>query len=116
MDRNIGQKFFTILGATVVSMPLLSASAAANTHHLSAKALMDMPDEQQRYMFIAGVVAGFSTARFVADGDDTGSACIDRWFYDSGEARDQIDAAFARYGDRSPSAIIFALTSRACGK
>jgi len=77
---------------------------------------MDTHDEQQRYMFIAGVVAGLSTARFVADGNDDGSACIDRWFYDSGKARDQIYAAFNRFGDKSPSAIIYALISRECGK
>lgn len=94
----------------------MSVAVAANENYLSAKALMDTPDQQQRHMFVAGVVAGLSTARFVADGNDTGSACIDRWFYESGEAQTQIDAAFARYGDRSPSAIIYALTSRACGK
>jgi hypothetical protein len=99
-----------------LALPLMAAPAVANTNYLSASALMDMRDDQQRYMFIAGVVAGLSTARFVADGNDDGSACIDRWFYDSGKARDQIYAAFERFGDRSPSAIIYALVARECGK
>ena len=91
----------------------LALPAAAND--LSAADLMKMPDEQQ-YMFITGVVSGLAVSRYVADGNDTGSACIDGWFYDKAETRQLIYAAFEKYPDKSPSSIIYALAARACGK
>ena len=73
-------------------------------------------NDEQRHYFISGVIAGLSTARYVKDGNDTGSACIDWWFYGTAGVKETIDAAFARFGDKSPSAILYALVSKECGK
>mgnify|MGYP006870807291 FL=1 len=90
-------------------------SASADNDFTAADLLRSMNDEQQ-YYFVSGVVAGLSTARYVKDGNDTGSACIDRWFYDTKGVREKIHAAFARFGDRSPSAILYAMAAKECGK
>lgn len=91
-------------------------TAAADKKYYSASDLMKIMNDEQRYYYVIGVIAGLSTARYVKDGNDTGSACIDRWFYDTAGSREKIDAAFARYGDKSPSAILYALVTRECGK
>lgn len=105
----------TAAAAIVATLLFASPHIAAHASYLTAEALMEVQDEQ-RDMFIAGVVAGLSTARFVKDGGDAGSGCIDRWFYESDEAKSQIDAAFRKFSDKSPSAIIYALVSKVCGK
>lgn len=101
------------VSAVLLSLGLPQASRADT---LTAKALLDMPDDKQRYMYIAGVVAGLSTARFVRDGNDGGSACIEKWFYDTAGIKETIYRAFERFGDKAPSAIIHALATRECGK
>lgn len=83
---------------------------------LTASDLLTTMNDEQQYLYISGVIAGLGTARYVRDGNDTGSACIDRWFYDTEGVRDRIYAAFARFGDRTPSAILYALTAKECGK
>lgn len=88
----------------------------ATAEELTAAGLMQKMDDRQQYAYIAGVVAGLSTARYIRDGNDDGSACIDRWFYDTSGIREKIYQAFARFGDKSPSAILYALATRECGK
>ena len=98
-------------------MSLLAADAmTSNNKYYSASDLMRVMNDEQRYYYISGVIAGLGTARYVRDGNDTGSACIDRWFYDTEGVKDKIYAAFARFGDRTPSAILYALTAKECGK
>lgn len=91
-------------------------SGMAEAKVLTAKDLLTTMTDEQQYLYISGVIAGLGTARYVRDGNDTGSACIDRWFYDTEGVKDKIYAAFARFGDRTPSAILYALTAKECGK
>ena len=83
---------------------------------LTAKDLLTTMSDEQQYLYISGVIAGLGTARYVKDGNDIGSACIDRWFYDTAGVREKIYAVFARFGDRPPSAILYAMTAKECGK
>lgn len=83
---------------------------------MTGKRLMDMADDHQRYMYIAGIVAGLSIDRYVRDGNDTGSDCIDSWFYDTDGIKDTLYAAFDKFGEKSAAAIILALATRKCGK
>lgn len=94
----------------------ITGAAASDTKYYSAADLMTMMNDEQRYYYVSGIVAGLSTARYVKDGGDTGSACIDRWFYSTEGVMVTIDAAFARFGDKSPSAILYAMTAKECGK
>ena len=113
-------RFRLVINGAVAAVSLIifimidSGISAAKV--LTASDLLTTMSDEQQYLYISGVIAGLGTARYVRDGDDTGSACIDRWFYDTEGVREKIYAAFARFGDRTPSAILYALTAKECGK
>ena len=99
-----------------LSLLIMLDPAAPHAESLTAADLVRTMSDQQQYHYIAGVIAGLATARYARDGNDTGSACIDRWFYDTKGVREKIYAVFARFGDRSPSAILYAMAVKECGK
>jgi hypothetical protein len=94
---------------------IMAGPAMADDDFTAADLMRTMSDQQQ-YIYISGVVAGLGTARYVKDGNDTGSACISRWFFDTEGVKEKIYAAFTRFGDKSPSAILYALITKECGK
>ena len=106
----------TVVAAGSLSLFIMADAVAAEPNYSTAADLMKVMNEQQQYLYISGIMAGLSTARYVKDGNDTGSACIDRWFHDTAGVKEKIYAAFARFGDKSPSAILYALVSKECGK
>jgi hypothetical protein len=95
---------------------LAGTVSLADAETMTGKRLLELPDDYQRYMYIAGIVAGLSIDRYVRDGNDAGSACIDSWFYDTDGIKDTLYAAFDKFGDKSPAAIILALATRKCGE
>lgn len=106
----------TALAAGSLSLLLTVDPATSRAEDLTAADLMRTMSDQEQYIYISGVITGLATARYVQDGNDTGSACIDRWFYDTKGVREKIYAAFARFGDRAPSAILYAMAAKECGK
>lgn len=79
-----------------------------------AKAVMAMPSEQ-RVGYLAGVIEGLAYARYVGDGNTTeGMSCVYDWFYDHEGQLETIHAAFERWPDYQPGAIIGLLVERAC--
>ncbi|WP_299500463.1 hypothetical protein [uncultured Roseobacter sp.] len=70
-----------------------------------------------RFPFISGIVEGLAQARVRSDGGDTKmTGCIYHWFYEEDKSYDNILAAFARFQDRAPGAIVDALIRRRCGE
>lgn len=88
---------------------------SANAEDLTASVMLRKMNDREQYAYISGVVAGLATSRYVRDGD-AGSACIDRWFSQTPGIKDMLYKAFERFGDKSPSAIIYALAVKECGK
>lgn len=97
-------------------MIVIAYPVSTDAMELTSDDMMQRMDDRERYHFIAGVIAGLATARYVRDGHDEGSTCIESWFYDTDGIRERIYAAFARFGDRSPAAILHAMATRACGE
>lgn len=104
------------MAVNIIAFPVLGLAVPASAAELTAANMLQQMNEQDQYHYIAGVVAGLGTARFVRDGNDVGSACIDKWFYDTAGTRETIAKAFARFGDKSPAAILYALSAKECGK
>lgn len=101
---------------TAGAATLFWATHPAAAAELTAGSMLEQMNDRDQYHYIAGVVAGLATARAARDGDETGSSCIEGWFYDAPGTRETIAKAFARFGDKSPSAILYALTAKECGK
>lgn len=70
----------------------------------------------ERAAYLSGVIEGLAFARYAADGKSMeGMACIYDWFYDGDRALRKIYAAFERYPEHTPGAVIAALVKRKCG-
>ena len=71
------------------------------------------PDE--RHAYVAGIVEGLAYARYAADAKQVaGMKCIYGWFYDSPDTTETVYAAFRRYPDYPPGAVVAALVKRKC--
>ena len=106
----------SLTAAGVVTALAMFATSPSHAEDLTAANMLQQMSERDQYHYIAGVVAGLATARVAKDGNETGSACIQKWFFDTPGSRDTITKTFARFGDKSPSAIIYALAAKECGK
>lgn len=72
-------------------------------------------DGVQRSAYLAGVVEGLAYARYRQDGEaTTGMGCIYRWFCQRKETLRDIHAAFERFADHSPGAVIAAMIRKEC--
>ncbi|WP_299971719.1 hypothetical protein [uncultured Roseobacter sp.] len=97
------------LGAMLIAVTCGTAMPA-QAKDLNAGAVLFDIEPSDRFPFISGIIEGLGYARFRADGNTTdGMACIYHWLYDN------ILAAFAKFQDRTPGAIIAALVQRRCG-
>jgi hypothetical protein len=77
---------------------------------------MDKMEAGQRASYVAGVVEGLAYARYARDGKKIESMeCIYDWFYEKPDTLNLIYAAFGRYPDFTPGAIIGALVNKSCG-
>lgn len=104
-----------------------ASNAIANDNQqgtaMTAGALMERMDPNQRFVFMSGVVEGLAYARFVRDTKQSGTKeylgmhCIYDWFYDNGvEQIDHVEAAFAKYHDQTPAVVMTAMINKECGR
>lgn len=71
----------------------------------------------ERAAYLAGVIEGLAYARYEAEGKVTGGGmrCIYQWFYQGDDTLRKIHAAFERFKDYTPGAVIAAMIKRECG-
>ncbi|MEL7444255.1 MAG: hypothetical protein AAGK02_00385 [Pseudomonadota bacterium] len=95
----------------------MALAGGATARDLSAGFVVQEMDPALRYPFISGIVEGIAYARFVAEGrsETPGMACIYQWFYEEEGTAATIYAAFERFPDYLPGAVIGALVERRCG-
>ncbi|MEM7669582.1 MAG: hypothetical protein AAF317_10605 [Pseudomonadota bacterium] len=95
----------------------VALAGSASARDLSAGFVVREMDPALRYPFISGIVEGIAYARFVAEGrsETPGMACIYQWFYEAEGTAETIYAAFERFPDYLPGAVIGALIERRCG-
>lgn len=107
----------TQLATTVVLGGVIATAYPARAEDFTAGTVITTMKPEDRYPFISGIVEGLAYARFVADGktEAPGMACIYRWFYEEDGTVDNIFAAFARFPDHLPGAVVGALITRRCG-
>lgn len=112
-----GRNIFLKTTACAVFLAGLSlASQPAAARDFTAGVVLDEMKPAERYGYLAGIVEGLAYARYRADSKDTaGMACIYGWFYGEEDAPTKIEAAFARFRDLTPGAIVAALLQRRCG-
>lgn len=97
-------------------LSLLPLTGPAGATDLTAKAVMEKMEAEQRTPYIAGVVEGLAYARYARDDKKTeGMKCIYDWFYEKPDTLNLIYAAFGRYPEYTPGAIIGALARKSCG-
>lgn len=89
----------------------------AFAEEFTAGTVLDRMSFDERASYIAGVVEGLAYARYAADSQSTeGMSCIYSWYYDdSAETIQKVHAAFERYRNHTPGAIIAVLVNRKCG-
>lgn len=116
MSVTTGGNIRKFIRGAVAILPLVGMPSNAAAEDLTAASMTSRMNDKEQYHYIAGIIAGLSTARFVKDGDDKGSSCIQSWFYDTPDMRTKIYAAFEKFGDKSPSAILYAMAAKECGK
>lgn len=109
----INYKYMTIRNVAA-GLALLSPFSA-NADTLTASELKQRMNDKEQYFYIQGVVTGFVVTRS-AKNDETGATCIENWFFETPRVRDRIYAAFERFGDKAPSAILYAMATKECGK
>jgi hypothetical protein len=90
----------------------------AQAEDFTAGFVMENMDRPERYTYVSGIIEGLAYARYVADGKQAGLGmrCIYEWFYDDSTHRQEtIYAAFERFPDHTPGAIVAALAEQECG-
>jgi len=104
-----------VLTAGVLGFVLGVGSSAAAQGFTAGKVALEMEAAEQ-FSFLAGMIEGMAHARLRADGNaPDGMACIYAWFYEDEGTYDNILAAFVRFEDRTPGAVLDALIQRRCG-
>lgn len=85
---------------------------------LSKHKMMSRMTPEERYSFIAGIVEGIAYHRYTAgDKDSAAMNCVYDWFYKGSDGERTIDviyAAFGKYPDYPPAAVVAALANRKC--
>jgi hypothetical protein len=105
-----------ILSAAVFVACLPGCATPANATDFTAGVVMEKMTADQRYSFLAGIIEGLAYARFASDGKETsGMKCIYGWFYDDPKVTDLIYAAFKKFPDYTPGAVVAVLAKRKCG-
>lgn len=100
----------------VVGIPL----SHAEVPDLSTHSLMSRMTPEERYSFVAGIVEGIAFHRYtIGEKDKVGMECIYNWFYEGHNGQRTIDviyAAFGKYPDYPPAAVVAALANRKCAE
>lgn len=109
------RKFAGYVG-TACLLALWLGPAPAQSEPLNAGFVALEMDASDRYSFVSGIVQGLAFVERVADqATADGANCIYGWFYEEDGTMDTIMAAFAKFQDRDPAAVISALIQRRCG-
>ncbi|WP_299971475.1 hypothetical protein [uncultured Roseobacter sp.] len=104
------------LAATLLAITCGAMTPASATDLNAGYVALDM-DPDARFPFISGVVEGIAQARaHAAGGENAMTGCIYHWFYEEEQSYDMILAAFAKFQDRAPGAIVDALIRRRCSE
>ncbi|MGC3939511.1 hypothetical protein ACOTTU_17035 [Roseobacter sp. EG26] len=97
------------------SLALISPSSATATELTAGYVALEMAPDA-RFPFISGIVEGIAQVRVRSDDGETEmTGCIYHWFYEEEKSYDIILAAFAKFQDRAPGAVVDALIRRRCG-
>lgn len=108
-------KYAACLSGVLVIIPVMISSVGATD--VTAKAVMQKMPIAERAPYIAGVVEGVAFARYLASGKKVEALdCVYDWFTGKPETLGTIIAAFDRYGDFTPGAIIWELVKKKCGE
>ena len=76
---------------------------------------MEKMSSGERYSFVAGVVEGLAVSRYMQDGKKPeGMNCIYDWFYKDKITIERIYAAFTRFPNYLPGAVVDALVRKVC--
>lgn len=83
---------------------------------MTAGVIMQKLQGEDRYTYVAGIIEGLAHGRFVKDSKDPkGRACIYEWFFEDKATIQKIYAAFEKYPDAMPGAVVGALAATKCG-
>jgi hypothetical protein len=83
---------------------------------MTAGVILEKMTDEQQVTFIAGIVEGLAHARYVNDNKaPEGRDCIYDWYYGDKATIGKIVAAFERYKDAMPGAIVGTLAVTKCG-
>ncbi len=97
-------------------MPFILFSLDVGATDFTAGIVMQKMDEKERFNYLAGVVEGLAYARYIKDGKKVdGMKCIYQWFYDKKGTTGKIEAAFRRFNDYLPGAVVAAMADKECG-
>lgn len=90
---------------------------------MTAGVVMDKMPSKERFAFVAGIIEGIAHSRFLRDSkaaaqnDEAGMSCIYDWFYSGdGKTYSMVEAAFKKYPDQFPAALLTVLINRECGE
>ncbi|MEJ0017588.1 MAG: hypothetical protein WDN25_13680 [Acetobacteraceae bacterium] len=91
--------------------------AVAPATEFTAGVVMEKMKEQERYVFVAGIIEGLAMARYAKDQKQSqGMQCIYDWFYKSPDTLQTIYAGFQRYPSYPPGTVVHVLTKQKCGE
>ncbi len=97
-------------------LPFILAPTTALAEDFTAGTVLKNLADSERYPYVAGVVEGLAYARYQRDGKTTdGMGCIYDWFYERENTMLDIYAAFAKFPDFTPGAVVAALVQKECG-
>lgn len=105
----------------VIGGGLLAACVAvmspASAEDMTAGSVLTKMKPDQRFPYLAGIVEGLAHARYQRDDKATeGMACIYDWFYRTEGSAETIYAAFEKFKNHTPGAVMAALIQRRCGE
>ena len=119
MSRSSASLFVKYCRQNGLASALALLPTVALATNMSAGVVMDKMSSDQRFSFIAGIVEGLATSRYVADGKKIqGMKCIFEWFFGKGDGDvttvETIYAAFKRYPDYPPGTVVDVMARKAC--
>ena len=110
-----------VLGSSLL-LPIVTSEAEAT--EFDAGVVMQKMTGDERAWYIQGVVEGLAYSRYERDNQHvegeakvvTGMNCIYDWFYEKPHTIDLIYAAFGRFPNYTPAAIINNLVKQTCSE
>ena len=89
----------------------------ASAQEMTAGVILEKMEPKEQVSYMAGIIEGLAYARYEKDGKKTeGMGCIYQWFHNNDKTLGKIDAAFRRFKDYPPGAVIAAMVKKECGE